>query len=559
MIRETLSAARDLGRMHEIALVLIRWGFGDLVRRLGMSNALEKAGKVLNWKDAIELADATPPERVRRAMEELGPSFVKLGQMLATRVDMFSDEWIAEFEKLQDQVPAVDYEEIYPILCEELEHDPSEIFESIDRKAFAAASIAQVHRAKLRTGESVVLKVRRPEIRKRIDADLRLMARMAEIAENNIQELKRFRPTEIVRQFSLSLRRELDLEGECRHAERIADNLKKNENIVIPRVYWQWTSSRLNVQEYIDGIKGSELKPGVAPEIDRSKVALHGAEAVMQMVFEHGFFHADPHLGNIICLPEAKIAFIDFGMVGRLSDRRREEIIKLFYALVKKNTPDAMEVLLDWVPNTKIDEQALSMELDAFLDHYHGRTLKQLHFAALLSDLTTILREHELVLPTDLALLFKSLISLDGVGRKLDPNFNIVEVASPFLLRIMQRRYYPGTMIKKGVSNTVELIEVMAQLPHDMKDLMRAMKRGGLQVNIDMTRLDHFGHQLDRAASRMTIGLVIAALIVGTAIVSSIEDQPTVFGLPAWGFTGFMVSALMGVFLLISIWRGNKD
>ncbi len=558
MIRETLSAARDLGRMHEIAMVLIRWGFGDLVRRLGMSHALEKAGKALNWKNAIQLADATPPERIRSVMEELGPTFVKLGQMLATRVDMFSDEWIAEFEKLQDQVPALPYAEILPIIEQELGQSPAEVFSWIDEKAFAAASIAQVHRANLKTGERVILKIRRPHIRKKIDADLRLMIRMAEIAENSAPELKRFKPTEVVRQFTLSLRRELDLEGECRHAERIADSLKDNANIIIPEVYWQWTSAKMNVQEFIDGLKGTELKEGVAPEIDRTKVARYGAEAMMQMVFEHGYFHADPHLGNIICLPDNRIAFIDFGMVGRLSDQRREEIINLFYALMKKNPQGAVGVLLDWVPNNRIDEQGLSLEIDAFLDHYHGRTLKQLNLAAMLTELTTILREHQLVLPPDLALLFKALISVDGVGRKLDPDFNIVDVASPFLLHIIRQRYYPGMMLKRGVSQTTDLIELLAQLPADLKDLMRSVKRGGLQMNVDLTRLDHFGHQLDRAASRMTIGLVIAALIVGTAIVSSIDNQPSVFGLPAWGFFGFLMAAFMGLLLLFSIWRGDK-
>lgn len=559
MIRETLSAARDLGRLHEIAMVLIRWGFGDLVRRLGMSNALEKAGKALNWKDAIHLADATPPERVRMALEELGPTFIKLGQMLATRVDMFSSEWIEEFEKLQDEVPAAPYSEILPQLHEDLQNEPNQVFQEFEENSFAAASMAQVHRAVLKTGERVVVKIRRPHIEKKIEADLRLMRRMGEIAENNVQELKRFKPTEVVRQFALSLRRELDMEGECRHAERIAENLKNNKNIVIPKVYWEWTTPHMNVQEYLDGVKGSKLRKGDYPDIDKTKIAYNGAEAVMQMVFVDGFFHADPHLGNMICLPDGRLGLIDFGMVGRLSEERREEIVKLFYALVKKNTSEVLDVLLDWVPTGKIDEQALSIEIDAFLDHYHGRTLKQLHLAALLTDLTTILREHELVLPPDLALLFKSVISLDGVGRKLDPDFNIVEVASPFLLKIMQQRYFPQAIIKRGVSQTAALMDVLAELPHDMRDLMRSVKRGGFQVNVDMTRLDRFGHQLDRAASRMTIGMVIAALIVGTAIVSAIKNQPTVFGLPAWGFFGFMTSAFMGLVLLYSIWRGNKD
>jgi len=559
MIRETLSAARDLGRLHEIAVVLIRWGFGDMVRRLGMSSALEKAGRVLKWKDPELLADLEPPERVIKVMEELGPTFVKLGQMLATRVDMFAPEWIAAFEKLQDQVPPSSYDELLPQLREDLNGEPEEIFAEFSKKAFAAASIAQVHKAKLKTGEQVILKIRRPNIERRIDADLRLLKRLAEIAGNSYPELKRFNPDEVIRQFSLSLRRELDLEGESRHAERIAENLRSYPDIVIPKVYWQWSSSSLNVQAFIDGTRASDLVAQNNQQVDRKRIAFVGAQAVMRMVLVDGFFHADPHLGNIICLPEDRLGLIDFGMVGRLSSRRKEEIIRLLYALVKKNTPDVIDVLLEWMPSGQLNEDALAIEIDTFLDHYHGRTLRQLNFGALLSDLIAILREHELTLPPDLALLFKTLISLDGVGRRLDPDFNIVEVATPFLMDILAKKHRPDIVLKEGMEQSVELVKVMASLPYDVKDFLKSIRRSGFQVNIEMKRLDHFGHQLDRAASRVTIGLVIAALIVGTAIVSSIENQPTLMGLPAWGFAGFILAALWGIALLVNIWRGDKD
>ena len=559
MIRETLSAARDLGRLHEITVVLIRWGFGDIVRRLGMSHALEKAGRALNWKNADLLADLEPPERVCKALEELGPTFVKLGQMLGTRVDLFNAEWIAAFEKLQDNVESIPYEDLIAQLTEDLGAAPEDIFDDIDTNPIAAASIAQVHRAKLKDGTEVVLKIRRPDIEKTVEADLRLLRRLAEIGESSVDELKRFRPVEVSRQFALSLQRELDLEGECRHAERIAENLQDNPNIVVPTVYWKWTTQRLNVQAYVDGVHASDINNLVAAGLDKKRIAYNGAEAIMHMVLIDGFFHADPHLGNIICLEDNKIALIDFGMVGRLSDFRREEIVKLLFSLVKKNSKGVIDILLDWVPDEDVDENVLAMEIDAFLDHYHGRSLQQLHFAALLTDLTSILREHELVLPPDLALLFKTLISLDGVGRKLDPDFNIIEIASPFIMQLMSKKYRPDIAFKKGMDQSVELFQILTSLPSDAKDLLQSVKRKGIKVNVDVKRLDHFGHQLDRAASRVTIGLIVAALIVGTAIVSSIENQPTVWGLPAWGFVGFMAAAFWGVALLISIARGKKD
>ncbi|MDH3327038.1 MAG: AarF/UbiB family protein, partial [Gammaproteobacteria bacterium] len=402
-------------------------------------------------------------------------------------------------------------------------------------------------------------KIRRPGIEHKIEADLRLLRRIAEIAENSTPELKRFRPTEIVRQFALSLQRELDLEGECRHAERISNNLKGISNIVIPEVYWEWSTTRLNVQSFIDGIRGSDLKAIEQAGLDKKIIANIGAQAVMHMVLIDGFFHADPHPGNLICLPDNQLGLIDFGMVGRLSDIRRDELVQLLFALIKKDSLGIIDILLDWMPDKQIDENALSLEIDAFLDHYHGRSLEQLHFAQLLRDLTSILREHELTLPPDLAILFKTLISLDGVGRKFDPEFNIVEIASPLLTRLMKQKYLPTELFKRGLKETNDFVTLVNTLPYDIKKLIKTVKRNGFQVNVEVKRLENFGHQMDRAASRITIGLVVAAIIIGTAIVSSIENQPTVMGLPAWGFWGFMAATFWGVFLLFSIWRGNKD
>lgn len=559
MLWETISAARDLGRMHEIATVLIRYGFGDMVRRLGMSGVLERAGRVLHWKDVHAMATLAPPERVARMMEELGPTFVKLGQLLSTRVDLFPTDWITAFEKLQDQVPALPFEQLREQLTADLGAPPEEIFPRFETEAFAAASMAQVHRAWLADGTAVVLKVRRPGIVETIEADLRLLARLADIAENGIPELKSYRPTEVVRQFSLSLRRELDLEGECRHAERIAANLVDYSFIVIPRVYWRWTSQRLNVQEYMDGIRGRDLAGIDAAGLDRKLLAQRGTRAVLKMVLIDGFFHADPHLGNVICLPQDRLAFIDFGMVGRLSTVRREQMTDLVYALIMKDAAGVVDTVVEWVGDRPVNEEALTIEVDAFLDHYHGLTLKELDFAGLLSDLAAIIREHQLVLPPDLALLFKTLISLDGVGRRLDPHFNIVDEATPFLRRVMRARLRPNVILKSGLRTGLRVFRMLGSLPQDVRGFIKSMRRGGIQIKIDVGRLDHFGHQIDRAVSRLTVGIVTAALIIGTSIIAATSDAPGLWGMPPLGFIGFLASTISGVWLLVSIWRGRKD
>ena len=309
MLWKGLTAARDLGRLHDIASILIRYGFGDMVRRVGLGSALEQAGKVLLWTDAEQFARMEPPERVCKALQDLGPTFVKLGQVLSTRIDLFPPEWITEFEKLQDKVPPVPFEMLRSQLEEDLDAPAEETFTHLETQALAAASIAQVHRARLQDGTQVILKLRRPGIRQVVEADLRLLARFAELAEQEVTELRRFQPRELVRQFARSLRRELDFAGECRHAERIAQNLKDNPNIVIPKVYWPWVTERLNVQELVDGIPGRDLMAVDTAGMDRKLLAQRGATAVLQMVMEDGFFHADPHPGNVFYLPPRTYRF----------------------------------------------------------------------------------------------------------------------------------------------------------------------------------------------------------------------------------------------------------
>jgi ubiquinone biosynthesis protein len=558
MLWETLSAARDLGRLHEITSILIRYGFGDMVRRLGMAGALERTGKVLRWKQASELARLEPPVRVRRVLEEMGPTFVKLGQILATRVDLFSPEWIAEFEKLQDQAPAVAFEAI----CQQLEEDlgcaPQEVFAELNPEPLAAASIAQVHRARLEDGTEVVIKVRRPGIRPKVEADLRLLARLVEVTEAEAPDLRRFKLREVVRQFTLSMRRELDLAAECRNAERVARNFAQHPDIVIPKVYWPWCGERMNVQEYIDGIPGRDLEAVDEAGLDRKILAQRGAQAVLKMILEDGFFHADPHPGNIFYLPENRIAFIDFGMIGHLPEHRRNQVVNLLQALVEQDAQGVVEVLVDWAGDAPVDKESLIPEIEGFVDQYHGVPLKDINLGGMLIELTALLRDHALNLPPDLALLIKAFITLEGMGRQLDPDFDMVTEAGPFLSRAVLARYAPDALAKRGWRAVAGTIDLLTGLPQDLRQLLRSARSGRFQLQIDVTRLKLFGNQLDRAASRMVVGNVTAALIIGSSIVMTVKGGPTLLGLPLFGLLGFVGAAVGGIWLLFSIWRSGK-
>ena len=559
MLIETLGAARDLGRLNEIAGVFIRHGFGDAVRRLGLADALEKAGHVLKRDHVADLARLDPPVQVRLALEELGPTFVKLGQILAGRADLFGPDWIAEFSRLHSQVPAVPLDDLRAQLREDLGDEPEAVFERFDAEPLAAASIAQVHRARLKSGEEVVVKIRRPGIREIVEADLRLLDRLAAMAESEVPALQPYRPQQLVRELSRSLQREMDLAAECHNAERISANMAVFPHVVIPRVHWQHTRERVNVQEFIEGIPGSDLDRVSAEGLDRVLLARRGAQAVLKMIVEDGFFHADPHPGNVFYLSGNRLAFIDFGMVGRLTTRRREELLALLLGLVQREPQAVADVLLDWTGDGHgANLEQLEGEIEAFVDQYHGTPLAELHLGQMLADVTTILREHRLALPSDLALLIKAFISLEGMGRGLDPGFHMASEALPMLRQVLRARYRPKALGQRAWHTLRDAFAMAERLPHDLSRAMRNLRRGRMQLHIDLAHLRRVGDQLDRAANRLSLALVIGALIVGSSIVMTVEGGPTLFGLPAFGFLGFSGAAIGGVWLVRSIWRSSR-
>lgn len=574
MLWQAMMAVRDISRLHDIASILIRYGFGDILSRMGLSNALEKAGKVLHHSDAGEYAHLAAPVRVRRALEEMGPTFVKLGQVLATRVDLFAPEWIAEFSKLQDSAPPVPYLDVRQQLIEDLGAPPEEVFAAFNPEPVAAASIAQVYRARLTDGSEVVVKVRRPGIRPLIESDLRWLVRLSELAETENPELRSFCPQQVIQQFTQSLRRELNFSIECRNAEHIAENFAHYSDedqpdsgklhspatpdlppvpsiIVIPRVYWQWTGERVCVQEFIDGIPGRHLLAVDSAGLDRKILARRGSRAVLKMIVEDGFFHADPHPGNVFYLPGNRIAFIDFGMVGRLTEERREQLINLLLGMVKHEPKRVLDVMLDWTGDGVADEAGLQLEIQTFVDQYHGLPLKQLSLGNMLNDMVSILRQHQLLLPADLALLVKSFISLEGMGRELDPDFDIASEAMPMLERALRARYTPTALLKRGGRSLTEALSLIAGLPHDLSQLLRAARRGRLEIHIEVAHLQHVGNQLDGAVNRLAVGLIVAALIVGSAIVMTVD------GLHWLGMFGFFCASLSGLWLLLSIGKSN--
>ena len=558
MLWETLSVVRDLPRLHEIASVMIRYGWGDLVRMLGISGVLERAGRVLHWHSSSEIDQLDPPVRIRRALEELGPTFVKLGQLLATRVDMFPPHWIAEFEKLHSQVPAVPYELLHPDLVAALKGEPSDIFAAFERTPLAAGSIAQVHRATLKEGSPVVVKIRRPGIEAVIRADLRILEHAARLLESEMPDMRRYDPVRIVSQFRRSLSRELDLAKEARNMGQFARNFADDPLVEIPRVYWEYTNERVNVQEQILGMSGVSPDKLRAQGLDPVVLAARGADAVLRMVLEHGYFHADPHPGNVLFLPDNRIGMIDFGMVGMLTHLRRNQIVNMLNGLTHKDEQVLLQVLLDWSDDSASDEDRLAYDVAELLQSYDDLQLKDVKIGALLNDITALMRDNNLLLPPDLTLLFKTLITLEGLGQQLDPEFHMIDNVTPFVERIIQQRYTPQALFARSRKSVREALEVVADLPRDLRHLLRDVRRGRIKVDLDLKRLDHFGHQLDRASNRITMGILTASLVVGSSIIMTVSGGPQLFGLPLFGLLGFLIAFFNSLWIIFSIWRSGK-
>src|SRR5262252_7432630 len=561
MVSGLFSTARELPRLREISMVLVRHGLGDLVRRAGIATLLEHAGHALHWGEATETAHLETQQRARLAFEQLGPTFVKLGQMLSTREDLLPPSWTTELARLHSDVAPVPFDDLLPQVEQALGRSPLEVFGDVEHEPYAAASIAQIHRAKLASGTPVILKIRRPGIEAKIDADVRILDRVAHLIEREIPEVRRYRPVQVVGQLRGSLERELDLAVEARNTERFARSFADDLDILVPRVYWEWTSSTMNVQEHIEGIRGNDMAAIDRAGLDRKVLAARGVDAVLKMILVDGVFHADPHPGNVMYLPDNRIALIDFGMVGRLSPARRGQIIDLLAGLAGHDEQAMLEVLLEWRGEEFVDEPRLAADLGEFAFDYADMQLKDLKIGAILHRVSAILREHSIMLPSDLTLLFKALITLEGLGHQYHPEFRLIERVKPFIDRAMRERYQPVETARRAQQTLSDFFGLVTSMPRDLARLVKDARHGRMRIDLDLKRLDRFGDRLHSAMDRATIGIMTASLVVGSSIVMTIAEGPRLFGvslLTYCGLVGYLVAFVNSLWIIFSIWLSSR-
>ena len=407
----------------------------------------------------------------------------------------------------------------------------------------------------------MVLKIRRPGIRAKIDADLRILFHIAELIESEIPEARRYQPVEIAGHFARSLERELDLAGEARNVERLAKHFAGDPFVVIPKVYPEWTSETLNVQEYVAGIPGTDLAAVRAAGLDPKLLAARGAEALLKMMLVDGFFHADPHPGNVFYLPGNRIVMIDWGMVGRLSPIRRNQVVDLLAGLARMDEDAMLDVLLDWAGDAVVDEAKLGADVDELVFDYEGVALKDIRIGALLKAFAAIIREHSIVMPSDLTLMFKALITMEGLGRQYDPDFHVLDHLTPLVRAAIAERYRPAGVMRRGRTALAQAFNLVTSVPRDLARLLRDARRGKTRIDLDLKRLDTFGRQLDRTIDRATMGIMTASLVIGSAIVMTVHEGPTLLGIPVLtmlGLAGYVVAFFNSVWIILGIWRSGK-
>ncbi len=550
---------RHLNRYRQILAVLFKYGFGDLVDVLKIEQYLEIGLQMISRKRREQVDRLTRSERVRMALEELGPTFVKLGQMLSTRPDLIAVEFIEELSKLQDRVPPFSYTEVSQIIESELGGPPESMFEHFDESPLAAASIGQVHRARLKDGEEVVVKVQRPGIRKIIEVDLEIMLHLASLMERHLEEFQLNRPARIVEEFARTLEKEIDYTIEASHIERFSRQFIDDATVYVPKVFRETTTERVLTMEYVEGVKVSEIERIEKEGLDRKVITARGADLILKQVFDHGFFHADPHPGNIFVLPGNVICYLDFGMMGSIDRQSREDFADLVHSVVRRDESGAMQALLmltqyDEEPDTRL----LSRDLADFMGQHLYRPLKDLQMEKLLQQLMELISRHRLQTPPDLFLMLKALATVEGVGLSLDPEFHMINQAAPFVKRVKMEQSHPKRVASDILKSGVDLVRLMQEIPGDLRELLRQMKRGKVKMEFEHRGLEPMQKTYDQISNRIAFSIVIAALIIGSALIVLSKTPPFLFGIPVIGIIGFVAAAVMGMWLLIAILRKGR-
>ncbi|MGN6675350.1 MAG: ABC1 kinase family protein [Thermomicrobiales bacterium] len=545
-------------RYREIAAVLMRHGLAWLIAVLELDRFIGLPWRLVGRRR--ELHAPTTPEQLRQALEELGPTFIKLGQVLSTRPDLLPPEYQRELAKLQDRAPAVAVSEVRAALVAELGQPVEQAFATFDDEPLAAASIGQVHTATLPDGTAVVVKVRRPGAVEQIEADLGIIQQLAAAASRRWAFADRYDLEGLAHEFGQTLRAELDYLREASNAERFAANFRDDPSVHVPRVYRQLTTARVLTLERISGIKIDDLAALDATGIDRQALAEHAANIVLKMIVDDGFFHADPHPGNFFVESNGRIGLIDFGMVGVIDTLTRDRLARLALAVASQDAGALVDALLDLgVARLPPERDLLRRDLADLLARYSERSLGDIEIGPLITEVLALIRRYHLRLPPNLALLVKTVLMEEGLGARLAPTFELTTVLAPYTRRLLLRHYSPLLWTRRLTQAGLEAADLGADLPRHLRRLLGNLERGDLQLTVRPTEMEPILRRVERLVNRLVLGILAAAFVNGLAVLLSTYHLAGWERLSSIFFAlGFTIAVLLGLYLAWSILRSGR-
>ncbi len=554
------SSKPTLFRRYEKVLgVLIKYGFADVALHPPFKRFLPRWKKLMPTHDGVPVTEYTRYERMRMVCEELGTTFIKFAQIASNRPDILPEELIEELEKFQDHALPVPEADIRQMLLQELGKPPEEIFESIDFQPIASASIAQVHRARLPGGKEVVLKVQRPGISENIEFDIVILKNLARLVEHRFPQFAAYQPMELVKMFEKSIRKELNFTIEAASVRRFEEQFKGNQKIYIPSIFPEHTTSKVLCMEYVDGIKCTDLEGLASIGMTGPELALLGINLYFEQVFDFGFFHADPHPGNIFVLRDKRVCFIDYGMMGTVVESDRRLLADLLLAVHDKDVEGLKRSLLrfSW-DETVINEKDLEYDVVEFFQDYSNVGLEEIDSRQVLAALNSLFFDYKIRIPGNLLLLLKALVIIEGVGLMLDPKYNIIENIEPYVRRLLGKKYSAGRLTKGMFKTLSDFSNLVTSLPEDAEDVIQKIKKGKLHIEFEHKGLESVNEALETSSKRLSFSIMLAALVLGSALLVIADTPPHIKNIPALGFFGFVISGFLGLRLIVSMMKRGK-
>jgi ubiquinone biosynthesis protein len=551
------STTRNIGRISEIAQVAVKHGFGYFLESHRLTD-------LLPWRAKQPFPEGTPSQRgqhLREMLDELGPTFVKFGQLLSTRPDVVPPDIIAELRRLQDDVSPIPFEQVELVVQEQLGQPIERLFLEFSEQPIAAASIGQVHEAVLPNGHRVAVKVQRPEASRQIEADLALMYQAARIAKERVRALDFIDPRALVDEFARSIRQELDYRHEGRNAEAFRRNFAGHPHVRIPRVYWTYTRNQVLTLEFLEGTQFVDIDPNEYSLEDRRRLAYLMTEAWMTMIFRHGFFHADPHPANILVLEQRDcIGLVDFGLAGTLTDEDMSKLTRLFIDAANENVDVLPRRLAELgVRYDREREDEFRAELRELFYRYYGASLSEIDPLQVIREAFQLIYSLNLRLPTRFVLLDKSIATLGSVGVELYPDFNVFEVAKPYARALMLGRFTPQRVISRARKEGWQLAQILYEFPYQVHDFLDEIRDGQLEVGFVHKGLDEFMHKVDIGVNRLVVALVVVGGLIGSSLIGAFTTTgPQVLGVNVLSFIGFALSGVLGVWLLWAVVRRGR-